>query len=651
MRSKSQWRIVACAIALFGVLLSATSAAPDLRRTADRLLQEAAVQAGVPRSALVPDLQDYALSATRERRSPWLQAAMQAPDQIPRLTRVIERNFRAAALSPARVMARTAELPGWPVDLQRAPMHTREMEARLWCVQDPLSIGLQALRAAGQMPAAAHANAAEMRASWHLRHELARVLVAIGNAERLRGNALAAVAQQTTPEDLLRQVTALDAAVSATALQADYRRLLSWVDRARLHEGMQHLVVAVERLDRYLALSAGQLPVVDWRWSTPLGAVVVDTTARDSIHDVRDPLLIVDIGGDDTYLFAQRAAFNRISIVLDRGGNDRYVAQAAGADPSAAVMGYGILWDAEGDDRYEGETLAQAAALFGEALHFDGAGNDAYRATSLAQGFALGGAALLLSRGGDDQFTALTHAQGSAGPEGVAVLMDTAGNDRYVLGNEKLVLPSSQVPDRNVSMGQGAGRGERGRPGDALSASGGVGLLLDLEGNDSYTAQVFAQGVGYYEGVGLLIDGGGQDRFTAAWYAMAAAAHQAVGVLIQRGRQADVYQASHSTAIGAAHDVSVAVFVEEGGDDTYALGNLGFGAAHDNSVALFFEGGGRDRYVVHNTRCQAFGVTVLSDPSPWRQNAPGLGLFLESSAKTRHAQNRRARLSGACPRS
>lgn len=649
MRTQSQWRIVAGAVAFVGVFSSAISAAPDLPRTVEHLLDEAAVQAGVSRSALVSDLQDFALSATRDRRSPWLQAAMKTPDRIPRLARDIERDFREAAFSPARVMARTAELAGWPVALQRTPMPTREAEARLRCVQDPLAIGLQGLDAAGQTPNSAHTDAAEVRQSWHLRYELSRVLIAIGSAERLREKALAAVAHRTTPDGLLQQATALDAAALDVAPQADYRRLLPLVDRALLHEGMQRLVVAVERLDRYLAANSDKLPAVDWRWSTPLGSVVVDTTGRSSIHAVRDPLLIVDVGGDDTYLFAKRAAFNRISVVLDRGGNDRYVAQAAGADPSAAVMGYGILWDTEGDDLYEGETLTQGAALFGEALHFDGAGNDVYRATSFSQGFALGGAALLLSRGGGDQFTALTHAQGSAGPEGVAVLMDTSGDDRYVLGNDRVVLPSAQLPDRNVSMGQGAGRGERGRAADGISATGGIGMLLDLEGDDHYTAQVFAQGVGYYEGVGLLIDGGGRDHFSAAWYAMASAAHQAVGVLVNRGGDADVYLASHSTAIGAAHDFSVAVFVEEGGDDRYDLGNLGLGAAHDNSVALFFDAGGSNRYAVRNARCQAFGVSVLSDRSDGRERAPSLGLFLEPSTKGQVEKNRRARTDAVCP--
>lgn len=564
----------------------------------------------------------------------------------------IERKFRDAAASPARVMARTAELPGFVPAYARVTPSERDVASRLLCAADPLWAGLNLLRgdvAPRAQPRADVNDVAEVRASWRLRLEIGRVLAAIAHAERQRRKALDRVAPWTTPDALLQQAIALAPAAAATPPTADYRRLLPLVERAHLRAGMQRLAEAVESFDRYLVASDGRLPVVDWRWPTPMGWVVVDTTGRSSTHTLRDPLLVIDVGGDDTYFFAARSTDNRISVVLDRGGNDRYVAQVPGADPSGAVMGYGILWDSAGDDRYEGTALSQGAALFGEALHFDGGGNDAYEATSFSQGYALGGAALLLSRGGDDRFSAWTHAQGSAGPEGSAVLMDTLGNDRYVLGNEQLVLPSAQLPDRNVSMGQGAGRGERARAGDGLSATGGVGLLLDLEGDDHYAAQVFAQGAAYYEGVGLLIDGGGQDRFDAAWYAMAAAAHQAVGALVHRGQASNVYRASDSTSIGAAHDFSVAVFVEEGGDDVYDLGNLGFGAAHDNSVAIFFDAGGNDRYTVRHPRCQAFGTVVQSDRSDGRGHVPGVGLFLEPAARGKQGQNRRARISGSCP--
>jgi hypothetical protein len=294
-------------------------------------------------------------------------------------------------------------------------------------------------------------------------------------------------------------------------------------------------------------------------------------------------------------------------------------------------MGFGILWDTAGDDRYEAGTFAQGAALFGAALLVDGGGTNTYTARGYAQAFALGGVALVVSMGDDDSYSALTQAQGSGGPEGTAVLLDVAGNDRYTLGNEPLVAPASQLADRNLSMGQGAGWGIRADFSDGRSTTGGIGALFDFAGDDRYSAQVFAQGAGFLEGAGLLVDGGGRDAFDAAWYAMAASAHRAAGVLIKRGDGDDAYTASHSTSIGAAHDFSMAFFIDEGGNDRYDLGHLGIGAAHDNSTALFVDAAGDDHYTVRSRECIAFGGAHLSQWGTVGEDAPNLGIFLDLS--------------------
>ena len=83
------------------------------------------------------------------------------------------------------------------------------------------------------------------------------------------------------------------------------------------------------------------------------------------------------------------------------------------------------------------------------------------------------------------------------------------------------------VPGRGggVSMAQGAAYGYR------TSLAGGIGILRDDAGNDSYTAEMFAQGVGYYYGIGLLWDRGGNDKYQAVRYAQGNGVHEAVGVL------------------------------------------------------------------------------------------------------------------------
>jgi len=451
------------------------------------------------------------------------------------------------------------------------------------------------------------------------------LLATMGQAQQFLQRALARLPATATPALLRRQ--ALDGEFLPFET-SDYRQWLPLVERAALLAGMLDLVAAAERLQHFVSASP-TLPALAWTLDTPMGRIVLDTTGRDNHYRLKDPLLVLDVGGNDRYEFLPRSEAHRISVLIDHQGNDQYLTGAPGADPSSATLGYGILWDTEGDDVYQGTQQAQASALFGAALLVDGGGANRFEAGSHAQAHAIGGLALLLSGLGNDQFNAQTHAQGSAGPQGVALLLEPGGNDRYTLGNTPLIRPSPQLPSHNTSMGQGAGRGVRADFEDGRSTAGGIGMLIDLAGNDHYIAQVFAQGAGFQEGLGLLVDDGGNDQFEAAWYAMGAAAHGGAGVLLKRGSGSDRYQVNHSTSLGAAHDFSVGIFLDEGGDDQYALGDLGLGAAHDNSVALFVDGAGDDRYQVSASACRAFGAAQISEWGTLRESFLNFGLFMD----------------------
>lgn len=470
-----------------------------------------------------------------------------------------------------------------------------------------------------------------------LRDEIARMLLRVARAERFRQRAFAALPAQLTPQLLIAQT--VEGPPDAFA-EPDYRRLLQEIEREALYAGMLELVDGSEALAAYLGKA--ELPALSLQFPTALGTIRIDTTGADNDHSLADSLLLIDSGGQDRYRFQSSAAEQHIGILIDLDGDDEYLGSAAGAGPAAAVLGYSLLWDHHGNDRYgssaaaeaepgalEHDRLTQAAALFGVALLADFAGDDRYRAFSHAQGWALGGAALLLDRAGSDHYLALGLAQASAGPEGVALLIDGEGDDQYQLAPLPLRLPSTQLPDRNLSMGQGAAMGHAAASSDGRSTTGGIGALFDFAGNDHYQAEVFAQGAGYHESVGLLVDSGGNDRFDAAWYAMGAAAHRAAGILLKRGTGDDRYHASHSTSIGAAHDLSVAFFVDEGGNDEYHLGDLGLGGAHDNSWAIFVDAGGEDRYQVDAARCLAFGAAHQSSWGGLREDLPNLGLFFD----------------------
>ncbi|NML47148.1 hypothetical protein HHL11_25605 [Ramlibacter sp. G-1-2-2] len=611
---------------LLPTLLAALAlAGPADAQTQDRPpLPELLQQAGATGSNGAPDLRQLDASPTRDQQMPFFRGIMAAPFEAPYRAGVLADSFRGAAGSPRDLIGWAGVLSG--ARLQRPlDFGMGSIEAKLLAAPDPLAAGLAWMAAtkagAGWVPVLPD----EQQLPKPLRYELARVLAAMSQSHQFLQRAFERFPPGVTPQLLRRQ--ALQGQLTQFETP-DYRQLLPLVEREALLAGMLDLVGAVDHLQRFVKNEAA-LPAVAWSLQTPFGWIVVDTTGRNNRHQLKDPLLVLDVGGDDEYEFLATSDTHEISVLLDVGGNDRYVTAAPGADPSAATLGYGILWDTEGDDRYEGTEQAQASALFGAALLFDGGGRNRFVASSHSQAHAIGGIAVLASGSGDDEYTAQTYSQASGGPGGVAVLVDTGGNDRYTLSNTPLVRPSPQLPDRNTSMGQGAGYGMRGVFFDGRSTAGGIGLLLDLAGNDRYEAQLMAQGFGYYEGLGMLLDDGGNDHFEAAWYAMGAAVHSAAGILLKRGVGNDVYRSSHEIALGSAQDLSVGVFVDEGGDDDYSVGQLSLGVANANSTGIFVDAAGNDRYAVASPTCRALGAAYVPEWGNARETLPSLGLFLD----------------------
>lgn len=588
-------------------------------------LQQLLERAGTPAGETAPDPTQLATSPTRERQLPLYRTVMARPLQAPYRLGMLADSYAKAAASPHQLISVSGAVAGLSVERSAAPV-LHKIETALRAQVDPLAASLAwmapLVQTGSPWPLALPDRT---RLPDPLRFELAMVLSGIGQAHQFLQRALARLPASVTPALLRRQ--ALEGELLAFE-EPDFRKLLALVEREALLAGMLDLTAAIQRLQHFV-VTTPELPAVAWTLDTPLGQIVLDTTGRDNSHQLKDLLLVLDVGGDDVYQFLPPSDSRRISVLLDHKGNDRYLATAPGADPSAATLGYGILWDTQGDDHYQGSQQAQASALLGAALLVDGGGHNQYNASSHAQAHAIGGLALLLSGTGNDHYTAQTHAQGSAGPEGVAVLIDLAGNEHYTLDNAPLIRPSPQLPSHNTSMGQGAGRGLRADGIDGRSTAGGIGILLDLAGDDRYLAQVFAQGAGYQEGLGLLIDDAGNDHFDAAWYAMGAGAHSGAGVLLKRGGGNDHYRASHSMSLGAAHDFSVGIFLDEGGDDHYELGDLGLGAAHDNSTALFVDVKGDDRYQLTATACRALGSAQISEWGDLREDLLNLGLFMD----------------------
>lgn len=171
----------------------------------------------------------------------------------------------------------------------------------------------------------------------------------------------------------------------------------------------------------------------------------------------------------------------------------------------------------------------------------------------------LEGVALLVDAGGDDRYAGRYAASSALWLSG-GVLLDVAGDDVYGADQPDLVAPGTTAEDgfdaaRGFTQGCGAF---------------GVGLLVDGGGRDAYRASVYGQGVGYF-GVGALWDD---------------------------GPEADTYQLGHFGQ-GAGY-FGTGVLVEGGGDDAYGVYTVGLGVGKPGGHGLALDLGGDDRYVCYH---------------------------------------------------
>jgi hypothetical protein len=347
---------------------------------------------------------------------------------------------------------------------------------------------------------------------------------------------------------------------------------------------------------------------------TPAGWIVIGGRDSNTYREAGQKVaLLLDLGGNDTYagFAAPMSELQGISVVIDLEGDDVYEAGSLGL--ATGRLGVGMLVDFSGNDRYRLAAGSGGAGFAGIGLLVDREGDDRYEGSRFTQGAAIGGIGLLLDRSGDDEYRSFGYAVGFGGPRGIGAVVDLTGDDayqcghRYASGYNQVDAPDAKPGEARYQydcFGIGAGVGQRLLPKQEPPAvedvAGGIGLVLDQEGNDRYTSSNFSQGVGYYFGAGIKMDERGNDVHEAARYGHAAAAHFGVGLFVDRAG-ADRYGSTGPFYNGAAAwDRSVALAVDDGADDdTYDLQrSTGLGIADHRAWSLFVDAGGRDRYLV-----------------------------------------------------
>ena len=405
----------------------------------------------------------------------------------------------------------------------------------------------------------------------------------------------------SVPEDMRAALTPILVALArVNAADADTPRLL---------QAAIKLAAAVEQAD--LGRFAGR-EVKAW-WHAPgLGKVIIagpgdDTHAYPTPRTLGDSVaFLLDTGGADQYKMpagANTDGESKASVHVDLGGDDAYVTTKGGQ--GAGSNGVGLLWDlGKGADTYQASAGAQGSGARGVGVLLDDGGDDTYKGERGSQGAGMDGVGLLLDLGGNDRYDTFTRSQGFGGPGGVGVLYDLSGNDSYRADpgdpgqGGKLRFPAPQLPERGTaSMSQGAGVGERDDKG-RHHRTGGVGLLRDRAGDDSYMAGVFAQGAAYWFALGMLFDDAGRDQYDALWYGQGAAAHFALA-LLREGGGGDRYNKRlkpASSSLGLGHDLAVGWHLDLGGDDHYRAPPLSLGVSSSEGAGIMYNRGGKDEY-------------------------------------------------------
>lgn len=225
---------------------------------------------------------------------------------------------------------------------------------------------------------------------------------------------------------------------------------------------------------------------------------------------VDDYALSVDAGGSDTYL--NNAGANVLDLVQRPARGCHKVALEF---PESCQVAVALLVDADGNDVYgkreapdptdDGfctadpvvrRMLTIGSGFAGVGVLVDSAGNDRYLAKTNAQGSGhLAGVGILHDEAGDDSYLAIRNSQGYGLLGGLGILRDDAGNDRYDYFTPR-PLNRNAAYQRPGSGGVIDDTGTCDRLPRMMQGSanlpGGLGVLLDLGGADRYRGSATA---------------------------------------------------------------------------------------------------------------------------------------------------------------
>ena len=358
------------------------------------------------------------------------------------------------------------------------------------------------------------------------------------------------------------------------------------------------------------------------RMVTPAGDILIGGRGNNSyqLDKLTGVAAVIDLGGDDVYQDGAVSFQRPVLAVLDLDGNDTYRGSGAGIQ-GGAVLGVSMLVDVAGNDTYQAKDVAQGSALAGVGILVDFAGDDAYVGLRRVQGHALAGIGILLDRQGHDRYHGAMWTQGFGAPLGFGVLDDLDGNDQYYTGG--LYADSYPETPGYEGWGQGVGAGLR-QVGD-----GGIGVILDGGGDDTYEYDYLAHGGGYWLGTGFARDFGGNDKRLGATrktynggtrsermfqrFSCGYGCHYAVGFCFDDAGN-DSYNGT-IMCLGFAWDVAVGGLIDFAGDDRYeATGGGTQGNGAQAGLGILYDYAGDDVYLGYGQDNASPGISYHDLP-------------------------------------
>jgi hypothetical protein len=466
------------------------------------------------------------------------------------------------------------------------------------------------------------------------RTEREQLLSVVNNTEKifLKNNILNIVLNTESNSDSAKDIFRFNQSRDSALIKAEHIILiLSKIDRDKYDFNLLKESMLFYNLYNFLKINTGflkNLKFNNYNNENLIGSfallkysgleIVVGDTGKNIYHGNFD--IIIDLGGNDIYEL-DNSQNNGLNWIIDLKGDDIYTS-LSDFSVAGAYFSSSFILDVEGNDIYKGSNVSLGASIAGVSAIIDLNGDDNYIGKVFTCGSGFFGAGLIYDAAGNDTYSSECCSQGFGMTQGIGMICDLKGNDNYIVKPQ--VLDVTRYEDHYKSMSQGFGFG--------LSPyyAGGIGILLDCSGNDSYSCDIYGQGSAYWFSSGYLIDMEGNDNYNSYQYSQGAGIHFASGFLIDDS--GDDHYTSNGVSQGCGHDYGFGLLLDSHGNDSYSAYSLSQGAGNANGIGILADLSGIDGYLNKEpSNSRGYGN--------FRRGTFSLGLFIDANGQDFYSQS------------